>query len=166
MLILLPDKEAITRFGNFRKISILEIPFPYKLMLDISFKEDAFVDCNKKASFKTKTLIQYFVTFIYVIMQEIETILQRIEGNKSVIGTLVLDSKQKIIHSAFKGIDPAKYAERLPKLIERASSLVKDIDHTNELTFLRIRTDKIELMVSPSQDYTLIIIQNVVLIDS
>ena len=93
-------------------------------------------------------------------------ILQRIESNKSVIGTLVLDSNKKIIHSAFKGIDPTKYAENLPVLIDRAASLIKDIDPTNELTFLRIRTEKIELLISPDEDFTLIIVQNVIILDS
>ena len=99
-------------------------------------------------------------------MSDIAETLKRIEGNKSVIGTLVLDSDNKVIHSAFKNIDPAKYAERLPALIERASSMVKDIDPDNALTFLRIRTEKLEILISPADEYTLIVIQNMVMIDS
>ena len=99
-------------------------------------------------------------------MSGITETLKRIEGNKSVIGTLILDSENNVIHSAFKNIDPAKYAERLPALIERASSMVKDIDPDNQLTFLRIRTDKLEILISPAEEYTLIVIQNVVIMDS
>ena len=99
-------------------------------------------------------------------MSDITETLKRIEGNKSVIGTLVLDADNKVIHSAFKNIEPEKYAERLPALIERASSMVKDIDPENSLTFLRIRTEKLEILISPAEEYTLIVIQNMVMIDS
>ena len=99
-------------------------------------------------------------------MSDLSETLKRIEGNKSVIGTLVIDADNKVIHSAFKNIDPEKYAERLPPLIERAGSMVKDIDPDNSLTFLRIRTDKLEILISPAEDYTLIVIQNMVMIDT
>ena len=98
-------------------------------------------------------------------MSEVEQTLRRIEGNKSVIGTLVLDSNNHVIHSHFKSADPQKYADKLPPLIERARCMVRDLDPTNDLTFLRIRADKTEIMVAPGDDYTLIVVQNVVLID-
>lgn len=99
-------------------------------------------------------------------MSEVDQTLRRIEGNKSVIGTLVLDGNDHVIHSAFKNVDSSKYAEKLPPLIERARCMVRDLDPTNDLTFLRIRADKTEIMVAPGDDYTLIVVQNVVLIDS
>ena len=99
-------------------------------------------------------------------MSEVEQTLRRIEGNKSVIGTLVLDADNHVIHSHFKSADPKKYADKLPPLIERAKCMVRDLDPTNDLTFLRIRADKTEIMVAPGDDYTLIVVQNIVLIDS
>ena len=99
-------------------------------------------------------------------MSEVEQTLRRIEGNKSVIGTLVLDGKNKVIHSAFKGGELPKLSEKLPPLIERARYMVRDLDPTNDLTFLRIRADTVEIMVAPGDDYTLIVVQNVVLVDS
>ncbi|EAY07201.1 Dynein light chain 2B, cytoplasmic, putative [Trichomonas vaginalis G3] len=99
-------------------------------------------------------------------MSDIIETLKRIEANKSVIGTLVLDAEYKVIHSAFKNSDPAKYAEKLPPLLERAASMVKDCDPDNSLTFLRIRTEKLEILISPTDEYTLIVVQNMVMIDS
>jgi dynein light chain roadblock-type len=37
---------------------------------------------------------------------------------------------------------------------------VRDIDPTNDLTFLRIRSKKHEIMVTPEKEYMLIVIQN------
>lgn len=105
-------------------------------------------------------------------MSEVDQTLRRIEGNKSVIGTLVLDGENHVIHSAFKGIDPSSkspvqlFSDRLPPLIERTRCMVRDLDPTNDLTFLRIRAEKTEILVAPGDDYTLIVIQNVNLIEN
>lgn len=99
-------------------------------------------------------------------MSEVEQTLRRIEANKSVIGTLVLDGSNHVIHSHFKSADPQKFADKLPALIERARCLVRDMDPTDDLTFLRFRADRTEIMVAPGDDYTLIVVQNVTLIDS
>jgi dynein light chain roadblock-type len=41
----------------------------------------------------------------------------------------------------------------------KARSCVRDIDPQNDLTFLRIRSKKNEIMVCPDKDYMLIVIQ-------
>ena len=99
-------------------------------------------------------------------MSEIDQTLLRITNNKSVIGLLVLDSNNKIIHKFSNNGDPQLYADKLPPLIERARALVKDLDATNDLTFLRVRTDKIEILVAPDDDYLLIVVQSVIVIDA
>ena len=46
------------------------------------------------------------------------------------------------------------------QLTSKARSVVRDIDPTNDLTFLRIRSKKHEIMVAPEKDYLLIVVQN------
>jgi dynein light chain roadblock-type len=99
-------------------------------------------------------------------MSGVEETLRRIENNKSVIGTIVLDAESRVIHSLFKSGEPSRYAEKLPPLIERASSLVRDLDPANDLTFLRIRAEKTEMLISPAKDYTLIVVQAVQLAEN
>jgi len=52
------------------------------------------------------------------------------------------------------------YAARIAKLAQQARSLVRDLDPTNDLTFLRVRSRKHEIMVAPDKDFLLIVIQN------
>ncbi|EAX88042.1 Roadblock/LC7 domain containing protein [Trichomonas vaginalis G3] len=94
-------------------------------------------------------------------MSEVDQTLKRIVGNKTVDGILVLDGKNKITHAALKQYDQNKVAEKLSPLIERARCMVRDLDPTNDLTFLRIRADNYEILVSPGDDYTLIVFQKV-----
>lgn len=44
-----------------------------------------------------------------------------------------------------------KYAGLLQHFIVRARSIVRDIDPQNDLTFLRIRSKKNEIMVAPGK---------------
>ena len=45
-------------------------------------------------------------------------------------------------------------------LSERAKSIVRDLDPANELTYLRIRSKKHEVLVAPEDDFILIVVQN------
>lgn len=55
---------------------------------------------------------------------------------------------------------PAQYAANLSQLASKARSIVRDLDPTNDLTFVRVRTKKNEIMIAPEKDFTLMVIQN------
>ena len=48
----------------------------------------------------------------------------------------------------------------LNQLVDQAKAMFKEIDASNDLTFLRLRTRKHEIMVAPDRDYLLIVVQN------
>ena len=99
-------------------------------------------------------------------MSEVDQSLKRIVGNKSVHGIIVLDGKNQITHTSFKDENlKLKLAKCLPELTEKARCMVRDLDPENDLTFLRIRSGTIELMIAPGDDYTLIVAQSVVLVE-
>eukprot|EP00106_Octopus_bimaculoides_P015698 XP_014783140.1 PREDICTED: dynein light chain roadblock-type 2-like [Octopus bimaculoides] len=53
-----------------------------------------------------------------------------------------------------------QYAGLILELTSKARSTVRDIDPSNDLTFLRIRSKKHEIMVAPDKDYLLIVVQS------
>ncbi|XP_031697921.1 dynein light chain roadblock-type 1-like, partial [Anarrhichthys ocellatus] len=53
-----------------------------------------------------------------------------------------------------------QYAGLIHQLVMKARSTIRDIDPQNDLTFLRIRSKKNEIMIAPDKDYFLIVIQN------
>lgn len=53
-----------------------------------------------------------------------------------------------------------QYAGLISSLADKARSVVRDLDPTNELTFLRIRSKKHEIMVAPDKEFILIVVQN------
>lgn len=52
------------------------------------------------------------------------------------------------------------YAGLISLLADKARSTVRDLDPSNDLTFLRVRSKKHEIMVAPDKDFILIVIQN------
>ncbi|XP_044049638.1 dynein light chain roadblock-type 2 isoform X1 [Siniperca chuatsi] len=120
-------------------------------------------------------------------MAEVEETLKRIEAHKGVIGTIVVNAegepKSTTVFSdmfttqsdckgysfIFSGIPirttldnstTVQYAGLLRQLTMKARSTVRDIDPQNDLTFLRIRSKKHEILVAPENDFLLIVIQN------
>nr|XP_013796622.1 PREDICTED: dynein light chain roadblock-type 2 [Apteryx mantelli mantelli] len=63
------------------------------------------------------------------------------------------------IRTTFDNSTTVQYAGLLQQLTMKARSTVRDIDPRNDLTFLRIRSKKHEIMVAPENEYLLIVIQ-------
>jgi dynein light chain roadblock-type len=52
------------------------------------------------------------------------------------------------------------YAALITQLATKASSVVRTMDASDDLTFLRIRSKQHEILVAPDKEYSLIVIQN------
>uniref|UniRef100_H3D3I7 Dynein light chain roadblock n=1 Tax=Tetraodon nigroviridis TaxID=99883 RepID=H3D3I7_TETNG len=93
-------------------------------------------------------------------MSEVEETLKRIESHKGVIGTLVVNADGIPIRTTLDNSTAVQYAGLLSQLAQKARNTVRDIDPQNDLTFLRIRSKKHEILVAPENGFLLIVIQN------
>uniref|UniRef100_A0A2K6GY82 Dynein light chain roadblock-type 2 n=1 Tax=Propithecus coquereli TaxID=379532 RepID=A0A2K6GY82_PROCO len=91
---------------------------------------------------------------------EVEETLKRIQSHKGVIGNMVVNAEGIPIRTTLDNSTTVQYAGLLHQLTTKARSTVRDIDPQNDLTFLRIRSKKHEIMVAPDKEYLLIVIQN------
>ena len=64
------------------------------------------------------------------------------------------------IRSTLDAKSTLQYSALISQLAAKARSVVRDLDPQNDLTFLRIRSKKHEIMVSPDKDFILIVIQD------
>ena len=95
-------------------------------------------------------------------MSEVEETHERIKSHKGVTGVIVANADGVPIQPA-KGFDEETthaYASELAQLAAKARSVIRDLDPTNELTFLRIRSKKHEIMVSTDKEFLFIVVQN------
>ncbi|EAT43191.1 AAEL005354-PA [Aedes aegypti] len=92
--------------------------------------------------------------------QEVEETLKRIQSHKGVVGTIVVNNEGIPVKSTLDNTTTVQYAGLMSQLSDKARSVVRDLDPSNDLTFLRVRSKKHEIMVAPDKDFLLIVIQN------
>ncbi|ESN91506.1 hypothetical protein HELRODRAFT_70505, partial [Helobdella robusta] len=91
---------------------------------------------------------------------EIEETLKRLQSQKGVIGLIVINSEGIPVRTTMDNATTVQYASLLHSLVANARNCVRDTDPQNDLTFLRVRSKKHEIMIAPDKDYMLIVIQN------
>jgi len=90
-----------------------------------------------------------------------EETLSRIRSHKGVEGVLIMTKEGSIIQSSLATEESTKsHASLLSQLTSKASSIVQTLDMNDELTFLRIRSQKKEILISPDKDFFMVVIQN------
>ena len=67
------------------------------------------------------------------------------------VGLIVVNSEGIPIKTTLDNSTTVQYAGLLHQLTAKARSVVRDIDPQNDLTFLRIRSKKHEIMVAPGK---------------
>ncbi|KAJ4460823.1 putative dynein light chain roadblock-type [Paratrimastix pyriformis] len=99
---------------------------------------------------------------------EIEETLNRIKDHPDVDGIIITHNEKA--HRRIIARDPLSpiqaqadlYAEQCTALAAQARSAVRDLDPSNDLSFLRIRTThRVEIMIAPEKEYTLICSQHI-----
>ena len=91
---------------------------------------------------------------------EVEEILKRLQSHKGVKGVLVMNNDGIPIRSTLSSEDTENYSALVSQLSIKASGVVRTLDETDELAFLRIRSKKHEIMIAPDKDYILVVIQD------
>eukprot|EP01029_Cantina_marsupialis_P030111 TRINITY_DN7983_c0_g1_i1.p1 TRINITY_DN7983_c0_g1~~TRINITY_DN7983_c0_g1_i1.p1 ORF type:complete len:101 (-),score=18.28 TRINITY_DN7983_c0_g1_i1:340-642(-) len=91
---------------------------------------------------------------------EVEETLKRISSHRGVEGIVIINSEGVPIKSTLSEELTTQYAGLISQLSLKARSCIRTLDPTNDLTFLRMRSKKHEIMVAPDKDFILIVIQN------
>ncbi|VDM80876.1 unnamed protein product [Strongylus vulgaris] len=66
----------------------------------------------------------------------------------------------RAIRSTLDDESTARHSALLQQLCEKSKSVIRELDGSNDLTFLRLRTKKNEIMIAPDKDYLLAVIEN------
>uniref|UniRef100_A0A6T8N3X4 Dynein light chain roadblock n=1 Tax=Hemiselmis andersenii TaxID=464988 RepID=A0A6T8N3X4_HEMAN len=94
------------------------------------------------------------------VPSEVEETLRRLKEHKGVKGVVIVNQDGIPIRTTLEQAVTVQYAGLITQLCSKARSAVRELDPQNDLTFLRVRSKKHEIMVAPDKDYLLIIIQD------
>ncbi|PWA33446.1 hypothetical protein CCH79_00019915 [Gambusia affinis] len=97
---------------------------------------------------------------VFDFQAEVEETLKRIQSQKGVQGIIIVNSEGIPVKSTLDNQSTVQYSALIHQLVMKARSTLRDIDPQNDLTFLRVRSKKNEIMIAPDKDYFLIVIQN------
>lgn len=95
-------------------------------------------------------------------MSEVDDTITRIKTHKSVQGIVIVNNEGKLVkstYSADKKDEESAIIKSIPQLCQKARSTVRDLNPTNELVFLRIKSKMNEILVAPDKDFILIVVQ-------
>lgn len=93
-------------------------------------------------------------------MSDVEETIKRIHGHPGVMGLLVMNEDGIPIKSTLDNATTVHYCNLIANLTHKARGVVRDIDPTNDLCFVRVRTKKHEIMIAPDKEFTLVVVQN------
>lgn len=97
-------------------------------------------------------------------LAEIEDALTRLSAQPGVLGTLVATADGAPVRSSLDPALAAEYGALFSGLAARARVAVRELDASDELTFLRVRTRRGEVLVAPAFDpgrqYFLLVVQS------
>lgn len=83
---------------------------------------------------------------------EIEETIKRIHTHKGVQGFILTSNDGGFVRSTIDNSTTMSLTSLIRTLSDKAKSCVRDLDPQNDLTFLRIRTKKQEILVAPGKN--------------
>lgn len=91
---------------------------------------------------------------------EVEETLNRIQNHKGVVGYIVINNEGISIKSTLDSSTTTQYVQLIKRLNDRAISVIRDLDPNDQLRFLRLKSQKHEIIVAPEKEYILVTIQD------
>ncbi|MED6287253.1 hypothetical protein CHARACLAT_014519 [Characodon lateralis] len=89
-------------------------------------------------------------------MADIEEILKRIQSHSGVEGAIIATSEGIIMRSTLEEQITVQYVALIQPLLMKTKKTLQDMDSEDELTHLRLRTEKNELIIAADKDYFMV----------
>ncbi|EFA77073.1 cytoplasmic dynein light chain [Heterostelium album PN500] len=86
---------------------------------------------------------------------------KKLQTHKGVKGILIINKNGSVIKSTFDNDTSQQYSKLILDLFPRASTLLKQNDEKDQVSFFRVRSQDNDIMVSPDNDYFLMVVNQV-----
>ncbi|CAF1460905.1 unnamed protein product [Rotaria socialis] len=90
---------------------------------------------------------------------EVDDMIKRIQASKGVQGLIIIDSDGIPIRTSMDNDTTLHYAALISQLTIHAKRVVRELDSSQELEQLRLRSHKHEIIVAPESKYIMIVVQ-------
>lgn len=90
---------------------------------------------------------------------EIEETVKKLSSFKGVKGLFVINQDGIPIRYTFEPDLVTHYAALVHQLVHQSRSIVRDLDPTDDMVTIRVRSKNHELIIAPEKEYTMCVIQ-------
>jgi dynein light chain roadblock-type len=97
---------------------------------------------------------------LFSALEEVSELVRRLSSHKGVVGVVIVNHDGIPIRTTLEPQIATQYCALLQHLALNARSLVQGIDSDDDLDFIRIRSQKHEILVAPGANYLLIVVQD------
>lgn len=95
-----------------------------------------------------------------MVVEKVDKIVERISSHKNVEGVIVCDKDGSAIQTTLDNTNTVLYAEGVRNAANIANSMVRDVDPSNELLYIRIGSKRLEMLAKLDPEYLAIVIQS------
>jgi len=92
--------------------------------------------------------------------QKVEETLNRINTHMGVLGVMIVNQKGVAIKSTMPQTETIEYGSLITQFYTKANATVKALHPEEDITFIRIRSNKHEIMIAPDREFSMIVLQN------
>jgi len=93
-------------------------------------------------------------------LSDLEDTIKRIQTHKGVTGIMIINSDGIAVRTTMDTTTTNAYSAVLSRLSDAARSAIRDLDPVNDISFIRMRSTKNEILLAPDDNLSLIVIQN------
>jgi dynein light chain roadblock-type len=93
-------------------------------------------------------------------VNEADETFKRLSSYPGVHGVIIMNSEGIPIRSSLNHTLTISYVSLIHGFSTKAKAVIKEMDHQNEVTFIRLRSNKDEILIAPDKEFTMIVIQS------
>jgi dynein light chain roadblock-type len=90
---------------------------------------------------------------------EADDTFKRLIAYPGVYGVIIMNSDGIPIRSSLNPQLTITYVSLIHGFSSKARTVIKEMDNQNEVTFIRLRSNKDEVLIAPDKEFTMIVIQ-------
>ncbi|BET01076.1 Robl_LC7 [Nesidiocoris tenuis] len=94
-----------------------------------------------------------------MVSEVIEDMLKRMQSHPGVIGSVIINKEGQVIKSTLDNTTSLQYASLATRVCDSSVDALRNIDPTNDLTFLRVRSKKHEILIAPDKEFVMVTIR-------
>jgi dynein light chain roadblock-type len=92
-------------------------------------------------------------------VNEADETFKRLIACKGVQGIIIMNSEGIPVRTTMTNNQTILYISLIHGLTQKAKACIKEMDHQNELSFIRLRSHKDEVLIAPDKEFTMIVVQ-------